>query len=194
MRQRVIVVGFLLIVLLISPLILPGLVKERILYTFKQPESSGQIIVGNMRLDTSTSARINSLKDILRDWPKHPILGYGVTGYGFIDSQLPRILIETGIVGLIAFLYLLYSIFRLAINRMKEVKSPYFKGLAIGFLAGLVGLLFHSLGANTFIIVRIMEPFWFFAGIIAVLPALERQHKEQPQEEQSPVRRFAAVR
>ncbi len=194
MRQRVIVVGFLLIVLLISPLILPGLVKERILYTFKQPESSGQIIVGNMRLDTSTSARINSLKDILRDWPKHPILGYGVTGYGFIDSQLPRILIETGIVGLIAFLYLLYSIFRLAINRMKEVKSPYFKGLAIGFLAGLVGLLFHSLGANTFIIVRIMEPFWFFAGIIAVFPALERQHQEQPQEEQSPVRRCAAVR
>jgi hypothetical protein len=26
------------------------------------------------------------------------------------------------------------------------------------------------LGANTFILVRIMEPFWFFAGIIAVFP------------------------
>ncbi len=77
---------------------------------------------------------------------------------------------------------------------MKEVKTPYFKGLTIGFFAGFIGLLFHAIGANTFIIVRIMEPFWFFAGIIAVLPALERQHQEQPQEEQSPVRRFAAVR
>ncbi len=193
MRQRVIVVSILLIGLLISPLILPGLVKDRILYTFKQPESSGQIVVGNMRLDTSTSARIIGLKSILQDWPKHPILGYGITGYGFIDAQLPRVLIETGLVGLIAFLYLLYSIFRLAINRLKTAKSPYFKGLAIGFLAGYVGLLFHSLGANTFIIVRIMEPFWFFAGIIAVLPMLEKQQQEQPQEKHPRIRRLASV-
>ena len=192
-RQKVIVVGVLLIALLLSPLFLPSLVKERILHTFKQPEESGQIVVGDMRLDTSTSARINSLKAILRDWPKHPILGYGITGYGFTDAQLPRVLIETGIIGLTAFLYLLFSILKLAWRRVKEVNSPYFKGLAIGFLSGYVGLLFHSVGANTFIIVRIMEPFWFFAGIIAVLPTIERQTLEQPQEEQPPVRKFAPV-
>jgi len=33
--------------------------------------------------------------------------------------------------------------------------------------------LFHAIGANTFIIVRIMELFWFLAGIMAVLPELE---------------------
>jgi hypothetical protein len=81
----------------------------------------------------------------------------------------------------------------LAINRIREAKSPYFKGLAIGFFSGYVGLLFHALGANTFIIVRIMEPFWFFAGIIAVLPSLERQNEEQPQEDRPLVRRFASV-
>jgi hypothetical protein len=27
-------------------------------------------------------------------------------------------------------------------------------------------------GANTFIIVRIMEPFWFMTGIMAALPAV----------------------
>jgi hypothetical protein len=42
-----------------------------------------------------------------------------------------------------------------------------------------VGLVVHALGANTFIIVRIMEPFWFFAGIIVVMPAMERQQSEQ---------------
>ena len=65
---------------------------------------------------------------------------------------------------------------------MREVKTPYFKGLTIGFIAGFVGLLFHAVGANTFIIVRIMEPFWFFTGIIAVLPQLEGQSEMQPQE------------
>jgi len=193
MQRRIIILGFLLIALLMSPILLPSLVKDRILFTFKQREYSGQIVIGNLRLDTSTSARILSLKRILENFPKRPVLGYGVTGYEFTDSQLPRILIETGIVGLIAFLYLLCSIFRLAINRIREAKSPYFKGLAIGFFSGYVGLLFHALGANTFIIVRIMEPFWFFAGIIAVLPSLERQSEEQPQEDRPLVRRFASV-
>jgi len=33
----------------------------------------------------------------------------------------------------------------------------------------------HAIGANTFIIVRIMEPFWFFVGIITVLPMLKQE-------------------
>src|SRR5439155_1632600 len=37
---------------------------------------------------------------------------------------------------------------------------------------GTVGLLGHAIGANTFIIVRIMEPFWFFAAIVVALPGL----------------------
>ena len=54
------------------------------------------------------------------------------------------------------------------------------------FLAGYIGLLVHAIGANTFIIVRIMEPFWFFAGIIAVLPMLEQQDEAQPRETDVP--------
>jgi hypothetical protein len=192
-KRRIIGVGILIIIFFLSPLFLPSQVKNRILYTFDQPKNSKQVVLGELRLDTSTSARLISLKEILADWPKHPVLGYGVTGYGFTDSQLPRILIETGILGLIAYFYLLYSIFKLAITRMKEVKSPYLKGLAIGFLAGYVGLFFHSLGANTFIIVRIMEPFWFFAGIIAVLPKLEDKHLENLQEDHPPIRKLASA-
>jgi hypothetical protein len=63
----------------------------------------------------------------------------------------------------------------LTILNLKELKTPYFKGLTIGFLAGLTGLLFHAIGANTFIIVRIMEPFWLLAGIITVLTMLESE-------------------
>ena len=74
----------------------------------------------------------------------------------------------------------------MAIRHLKEVQTPYFKGLCIGFLAGYIGLLVHAIGANTFIIVRIMEPFWFFAGIIAVLPMLEQQNEAQSQETDVP--------
>ena len=192
-QRRLIVLGFLIVGFVLSPLFLPSQIKNRILYTFTQPEMHGQITLGDIRLDTSTSARIASLKEVWRDWPEHPIFGYGVTGYHFVDAQYPRVLIETGIFGLLAFFYLMYSIFKLAISHMKTVKTPFFKGLTIGFLAGFIGLLFHAVGANTFIIVRIMEPFWFVAGIIAVLPTLESQHQEQPQKIRPLARRTVSV-
>jgi O-antigen ligase len=178
-RRKIIFLGLIIASLLISPLFLPTVVKERIMFTFKQPEESGQIAIGDIRLDTSTSARLTSWKSALQAWLKHPILGYGVTGYRFIDAQYPRVLVETGILGLMAFFYLLFMIFRLAFHNVRELKSPYYKGLSIGFLAGYIGLLVHAIGANTFIIVRIMEPFWFFAGIITVLPTLEQQSATQ---------------
>ena len=192
-KHRIIVLGLVTTGFIISPLFLPTQVKNRILYTFTQREEIGQVTVGSVRLDTSTSARIASLKEILKDWPKQPLIGYGVTGYKFADAQYPRVLIETGMLGFLAFLYLIYSIFKMTISRLKEIKTSDFKGLTIGFLAAFVGLLFHALGANTFIIVRIMEPFWFFAGIIFVLPALERQSRMQPQESARRTGKLAAT-
>jgi hypothetical protein len=192
-QRRQIIIGLLLIGLLTSPFFLPSQIKDRILFTFKQEEAAHQVEIGDIRLDTSTSARLLRLKEVLKDWPKHPIIGYGVTGYNFVDAQYPRVLIETGILGLIAFMYLLFSVLRLAIINMKTVKTSYSKGLVIGFIAGYVGLMFHALGANTFIIVRIMEPFWFVAAIIAVLPTLERQQQEQPQEDHPRIRRLASA-
>lgn len=177
--RRVIIIGILLLSFIVSPLFLPTEVKNRIMYTFTQPEEKGQIKIGAIRLDTSTSARLVSWKEAFRDWPRHPLLGYGVTGYQFADAQFPRVLVETGLLGFIAFVYLLFSIFKVTLINLTKLKTPYFKGLGIGFLAGFVGLMVHAIGANTFIIVRIMEPFWFFAGIIVVMPAMERQQSEQ---------------
>ena len=180
--RRLIIVGLIAVLFLVSPLFLPQAVKSRIMYTFTQTEQQGQVQIGGLRLDTSTSARLKSWQEALSDWPKHPVLGYGVTGYHFVDAQFPRVLLETGILGLAAFIYLLYSIAKLTLQNLKEVNTPLYQGLGIGFFSGFVGLVVHAIGANTFIIVRIMEPFWFFVGIITVHPMLERRQSEQWQE------------
>jgi len=174
-EKRFIAVVLIVIGIILSPFLLPSTVKQRIMYTFTQKEMRGQLHVGDIRLDTSTSARILSWKEALDDWLQKPILGHGVTGRGFIDAQIPRVLAETGIIGLVAFLYLIFTIGRVALEAREKVTSVYYKGLTNGFIAGFVGLLFHAIGANTFIIVRIMEPFWFFAGIITVLPMIEQE-------------------
>jgi len=172
-KKRFVALTILILCILLSPFLMPSTVRERISFTFKQTKHIGQISIGDVRLDTSTSARIRGWKNAISDWTDKPIFGYGVTGRGFVDAQIPRVLAETGIVGLGTFLFLLFSIGAVAFDSLRQVKSRYHQGLTIGFIAGFVGLLFHSIGANTFIIVRIMEPFWFFAGIITVLPTIE---------------------
>lgn len=176
--------------LVLAPFLLPKAVVGRVFFTFSQRYHPAQAQVAGIRLDTSASERIRAWQDVvLADWPKHPVFGYGVTGYHFVDSQYLRVLAETGLVGLVAFLWLQISLFRRARDVLRRTKDPLFKGITLGFVAGLMGLIVHSIGTNTFIIVRIMEPFWFLAGMVIMIPQLEvPSPAAEPQREADPLR------
>ncbi len=173
-KKRFAIIIPLVFAIAISPLLLPHSVKDRFYYTFAQPHDRGDVEIGSFRLDTSTSARVQSWKQVLtKDFARHPILGYGVTGYAFVDAQYPRVLVETGLLGLFFFVLLLGAIYRNALKAYQTTADPFFKGLIMGFLGGVVGLLFHAISANTFIIVRIMEPFWFLTAMVIMIPKIE---------------------
>ncbi len=165
-----------LIVLLISPLILPKSVTDRVLFTFTQPTEAGQVLVGNVRLDTSTSARFLSWKNVLeRDFIKQPFFGYGITGYRLVDAQYARVLAETGLAGMVTFFILIYSVYMNALQIYRTTQAdPFFNGLSLGYLAGFIAMLTQAIGTNTFIIVRIMEPFWFLTAMIIMIPEIEK--------------------
>jgi O-antigen ligase len=175
-QRRFYLVAGIILVLALSPLIVPRVAKERIGQTFTQPEQQGQIQFGRLRLDTSASARIIGYKEALSDWRKAPILGYGVTGYHFMDAQYPRVLVETGIVGMLAFFWLIYALFRVGIKTWRDAPDDLMRGLSVGLIAGFIGLLVHAVGANTFIIVRIMEPFWCLTGIVIALSTMDAEN------------------
>ena len=115
----------------------------------------------------------------VESWTKNPVLGRGITGSGFIDGQYVRTLPELGIIGLLAFLWLLWTIFKQSLKVYNEVDDELYKGLSLGFLAGFIGLTIHALTTNTFLILRIMEPFWFVAGMVMLLPKLREIHEER---------------
>jgi len=145
---------------------------NRILYTFEPETGSPTVKLGKVAFDPSTSARLISMQQAFHAWARRPILGYGVTGAGFMDAQYARTLVETGVIGLAVFLWLVWSVLKSGLASFRALREPEERGLALGFLAGTVGLLVHAIGANSFIIVRIMEPFWFFTAIIVTLPGL----------------------
>ena len=178
-KKRPWVIAGAILICLSLPFIAPETAKERIDYTFTQGKDRQDAVeVGGVKLDTSTSARLRNWKEVSRDWIKHPFLGFGVTGYGFVDTQYFRVITETGLLGLIAFFLLIITIFRQASSVFKGTIEPIHRGLTLGFLAGFAGLLFHSVGANTFIIVRIMEPFWFITAMVIMIPELEKEKQK----------------
>ena len=171
-HQRV--VSYTLIALFLSVLIFPNVfpqaIRDRISFTFTQAPTVGQVTVLGQRLDTSTSARLRSFEEAMKGFYEEPFLGYGVTGWRFIDAQYFRTLLETGLLGLFALFFLFYRLFQLGMNRFRySVEDPFSRGLAIGFLGGLTCLVFHAIGSNTFIIIRIMQPFWLVTGLVFML-------------------------
>ncbi len=151
-------------------LVQPEGVAERVAYTFQG--SADDVAVGSVHFDPSSSARLSSWASALEAFTRHPLLGWGVTGYGFLDAQYFRVLVELGLAGFAAFAALLAATARAFYLAFRRLDEPLYRGLALGMTATLAGLAVHALGANTFILIRIMEPFWLIAGLVMASQSL----------------------
>lgn len=165
--------AYLVLVIFISSFFfLPEMVKNRLSQTFISKET----ITGKyLDIEDSPKERLDGWKRTLfKDFPSSPIIGHGVSRR-FVDGQVFTVLLETGLVGLFFFLWILARLFRYlrqAYYALLPTKDNFCLGLCAGFIAGFIGLIFHSLSSNTFIIIRIVEVFWFLAAIVLSLPSL----------------------
>ncbi|MEW6428716.1 MAG: O-antigen ligase family protein [Thermodesulfobacteriota bacterium] len=174
-RSKLLLVGAALVIL--GLFALPEVVRERIAYTF-MPQATRHTVVGSVALDPSTSARIEGWQHGLAAFFRRPLLGHGVTGYGFVDSQYLLLLLDCGLLGLLAFFAQIRKLLAVSWHNWRHGGDGLQQGLTAGFIAGTVGLLVHGVSANTFVIVRIMEPFWFLAALAVLLPTLPPRPEE----------------
>jgi O-antigen ligase len=66
-----------------------------------------------------------------------------------MDAQYPRILVEMGIIGMLAFAWLIYALFRVGVSIWQDAKDHHLlRGLSVGLIAGLVGLLIHAIALS----------------------------------------------
>ena len=172
------VLALMLLLAVALPFVVPDNVKNRVNETFFGRQYGGEIKVGRVGLDLSTTERLRSWQYVLNDWLHSPLLGRGVTGYAWADAQYVKILGETGLAGLVAFIFLIVRLWRRARETFLSEQDPFCKGLAHGLLLGMVAMLAHGVGANTFIIIRIMEPFWLCAGLVMILPRLTSEQAD----------------
>jgi O-antigen ligase len=179
-RKRFFLTSIFLILIIVMPLILPAKVTTRIRTTFIG-KTRYEVLGTRVALDEASAARIETWKYIKEVFIKSPFFGYGSTGINFVDTQYGRIIGEMGLVGLMVFLWLLYSLFKNILKIYRQSNNEHIQSLSIGLLSSLAAFIVISWGTNIFIIVRIMEPFWFITAMVFVLPQLP-QIKEGPGE------------
>lgn len=155
------------------PILAPERVHRRVQETFVGPRSF-HMMNARVALDESATARLDSWILGIQRWSSRPIFGYGIPAGAVIDNQFMRTLNETGIVGFSVFGWLLFSIV-MAVARVRSLlpDDDLAQALTTGFLAGFAGLMLLSGAAAVFILIKIMEPFWFVLAIVISLPELK---------------------
>lgn len=118
----------------------------------------------------------------------YPILGTGINTYssvqwryenewgwgGYPHNSYLQMTAETGLIGLLSFLWLLFVLYRNSFKNLKEMYRPELKFLLISFLTGLSGFLMHSFLDTTFYSVQLSSLMWLMMGLIVSLQYMEK--------------------
>jgi putative inorganic carbon (HCO3(-)) transporter len=132
-RKLLVILG---VFLLTWQLIVPKAVHERVSST---ENANGQ-------LESSAQTRVDLWKESWNSIVQNPILGSGFATYQYgqhvgnltdTHDWYIKVMVETGIVGLIMYLVLFQQMFALGYRLFRRGKDPMFRGLGLGLLLAL---------------------------------------------------------
>ena len=184
-------------VLLLLTTIFSKFLPETVQYNFQRTfeaeltVGAGTGVAGS--LETSAASRVEIWKGGLQMIREHPLVGTGFGAFPFFISQyisdaslesLHRrdahntyllIAAEMGLPAFIAFLVVLGAIFRMAWQVYRNTEDPFLRGIALGFIAGFIGLLTANIfgsrfNSNSF---EMVGYFWVLAAMMSKLRLLE---------------------
>jgi len=112
----------------------------------------------------------------------HPLSGVGPGGFGgavasklgmfeglYVDNYYLKTLVETGIFGLISFLYLILSILKKGISNIIKLFDEKSKNLSLGIFLGLFAFLMNNFTENLWEIPVLSVTLWTLVSFLFIL-------------------------
>lgn len=168
--------GKLIKILLVGAMVL--LVSATVAVVFPRAQER---IQGARNIDVTAQARIESWKQAWQSIEDNYIIGVGYNTLRYTrniststlhsasgtDSSLLTIWLTTGIIGLIAYLVLLSSIFKKSFFAFyNKNNSRATRALGLSLLASMIALLVHSMFVNSLLYPHIMLSLWILLGLL----------------------------
>ncbi|GBF35372.1 O-antigen polymerase [Desulfocucumis palustris] len=100
-----------------------------------------------------------------------------IPGSFYVDNFYLKTAVESGLIGLLALLWLLLNTIRLGFATLRRLADGKARLLAAGILAGLTGVMLHNGVENIFEVPMMSAYFWFMAGMLAAAPEIENADK-----------------
>jgi O-antigen ligase len=160
----------LAVILLGAPFLFPEAVIQRVQSTFEPSGVAVELpVVGSeVLIDKSAYERVYVWQKVRHNLSVWPFFGGGVSWSTVLDSHFARVIIETGLFGLAAFVFLLWRLLRTTRQAFRWSRDWVARALALAMFVNTMGLIVHSFGTISFLIVRIMEPYWFLMALVVV--------------------------
>lgn len=164
-NPKILIVAALVVVLAFLK-VLPASVNARINSGVREIQ---EITQGAARPETNSFfIRVKNFREGFQAALESPLFGKGFTfDLARIEAQIPKEAVETGLVGLAMFVYVLWVLAKMTWFVYKHHPDEFVRTLSGGFLCGFAAYMISGLTAVPLSTIRTAEPFWFFAGMIA---------------------------
>ncbi len=146
---------------------IPNAVRERVLMTYDQSEGG---------LDHSSETRVDLWHEAFEVFDSNPIVGAGfytyaytshLRGYKDTHNYFVKVLVETGVVGLAIFLWLLGKSFRVGFSMFRRAQDPFFASVGLGLAGWVVAAAAANFFGDRWTFLQVCGYFWVIAGLVA---------------------------
>lgn len=175
----------LLVIILVSwQSFVPNAVRQRVMMTYQEGEG----------LDSSTGERVTLWQDALLVFNEDPIFGTGFNTYAYMGRVGPytdthnyyvKILIETGLVGFLIFLWLLGVACKMSWRLFRVANDPIISALGCGLFAMLICAIVVNFFGDRWTYLQVNGFLWVLLGLAARGLRVVSQEKES-HEQQAP--------
>jgi hypothetical protein len=107
-----------------------------------------------------------------RTMDKSPLFGFGLASIplGQVDNEYVRVFVDTGVLGLFLFLWVMGRLGRRAHSLVNSFEPHTFeRGYASGYCIAFIAMAIHAIGATSYTSIRTMECFIVLTGLFATL-------------------------
>ena len=162
--------------------VVPNAVRERVFMTWDTKDGGG--------LDHSSEIRVGLWEDAMRVFDTSPIVGTGFNTYAYMGrvgiykdthNYFVKVLVETGVVGLLLFLWLLFRLWWVGLVLHWRAADPLVRALGLGLAGWMVCVAVANLFGDRWSFLQVNGYMWVIAGLAARGWMLEQ---EQPLEEE----------
>jgi hypothetical protein len=167
----------LLVVLVTSPLWTPDYLKERLMSTQVESETSDDVV-----LESSAQVRVDTWRAVLKVVSEHPLDGVGFCGLGRMltaagdelgvkvkessHNTYLRVLGEMGVLGLALILALFWGCWNLACEGMRLARDRAERQLSLGLAAATIALAISCAFGERFFSPLVAGNFWLACALV----------------------------